>query len=214
MPEQVPLQVEKRTVLGKKVRQLRRQGVLPANIFGGHRASIPIQLDAHELERMLKTYGHTTIFRVKVPGAAEDTVLIRHVQRAPTSGAIQHVDFLHVEMSQPIKARIPLHLTGEAPAVKLHGGILMRPVDALEVEALPADLPNALTVDVSVLAELNSTVTAGAVAVPPRVKLLANPDEPVVMIAVPRAAAAEAAAEAAVPPAAVAPTATETPAEE
>src|SRR5215469_1265064 len=113
MPEQVRLTVQPRTVTDKKVRQLRRQGLLPANIFGGHRDSIAIQLNAHELERTLKTHGHTTLFRLSLGGKGnEDTVLVRKVQREPVTGAIQHVDFLHVEMSEPIKARIPVRATG------------------------------------------------------------------------------------------------------
>ncbi len=214
MPEQVTLTVEKRTVLGKQVRQLRRQGVLPANIFGGNHESIAVQLNALELQRLLKGYGRSTLFRVKLPGAGEQTVMIRHVQREPVTGAIQHVDFMHVEMSQPLKVRIPVQLTGEAPAVKTHGGILMRQTDSLEVEALPADLPDALLIDVSGLTELNASLTAADIQMPRGVKLLANPDELLVAIGVPRAAAAaEAATEAptAAPAAAEAPA---TPAEE
>ena len=212
MPEQITVEVEKRTVLGKKVRQLRRQGILPANIFGGGRDSIAIQLSTKEMERLLKVHGHSTIFRVMVPGAAADTVLIRRVQREPVTGAMQHVDFLHVEMSQPIRARISVRLTGEAPAVKLHGGMLIHPVDTLEVESLPADLPSALMVDVSGLTELNASLTARDVQMPQGVTLIANPDDLIVMVAVPRAAAAEVAAPAAEAPAAT-PAAGESPAE-
>jgi large subunit ribosomal protein L25 len=172
---------------------------LPANFFGGHADSLAIQVEALELERMLKTHGHTTLFRLSGLGKGKDGVaLIRHVQRTPTGNTIQHVDFLKVNMSEPLKARIPIHVTGEAPAVRLHDGILMHPTDTVEVEALPSDLPEAVQVDVSQLTELNTSVLARDVKLPAKVKLLTDPAEPLVTITAPRVAPVE--AEAAAPP--------------
>ncbi|MBF6590582.1 MAG: 50S ribosomal protein L25 [Ktedonobacterales bacterium] len=195
MSEQVTLTVQKRTMTGKAVRQLRRQGMLPANVYGGHRPSIAIQIDARELTRILKAHGPTTLFRLA--GAADrgdETVMIRHVQRGATSGAIQHIDFMHVEMSEVLRARIRIHVAGESPAVKLHGGILIHSLDTLEVEALPDELPETIQVDISELTELNSSIFVRDLQLPDSVKLLTNLDEPVITVSAPRSAPAEAAA--------------------
>ncbi|HEX6121896.1 MAG TPA: 50S ribosomal protein L25 [Ktedonobacterales bacterium] len=201
MPEQITLRVQPRTIFGKQVRRLRREGWLPANISGGHAESVAIQVEAHELERMLKAHGRTTLFRLTgLSKGSGGMALIRHVQRTPTGTAIQHVDFLKVNMSEPLRARIPVHVTGEAPAVKLQDGVLMHTLDAVEVEALPGDLPEAVTVDVSKLAEVNSSVLARDVTLPAKVKLLTEPSEPVITIAAPRVVPAEVAAPEAVRP--------------
>lgn len=198
MPDQVNLRAQRRTVTGKKVRQLRREGKMPANLYGGHDASIPLQVDSHELETLFKKHGPTTLYRLVIaPDGMEQTALVRHVQREPVTGAIEHVDFLHVAMNQSIHARIPLRLQGEAPAVKIEGGVLLHPVDTLEVEALPANLPEFVEVDISRLTELNSSLYVRDVHLPPRVKLLSPEDEVVVSVTAPRTPAAE--AEAAVP---------------
>lgn len=195
MSEQIVLQAQQRSIAGKAVRQLRRQGILPANIYGNHRQSVAIQIPRIELERIFKAHGAHALFRLTImPGGVEDTALVRHIQREPTTGAIQHVDFYRVQLDERIRARVPLRITGEAPAVKTEGGVLLHTLDALELEALPASLPQALTVDISGLRELNSSLTAGDVPLPPDVTLLTSADEIVITIMARRTAAAEATA--------------------
>ncbi len=193
MPERATLKAEKRTILGKQVRQLRRQGVLPGNVFGNRQhASVPVQVDAHEFDHMLKSHGRTTIYRLVIsPDGGEDTVLVRHIEREPVTGAIQHIDFMHVEMNQPLRVRVPIHLTGVAPAIKEFDGILLHQLDSVEIEALPADLPEALELDVSGITELNSSLYVRDIPVPARVTLLTPEGEPVVTVMPPRVAVAE-----------------------
>lgn len=187
MAEQVTLHVQRRTVTGKAVRHLRQEGVLPANIFGANRPSIPIQVSAQELERAFKTHGASSMFRLVVaPQGGEEAVLVRHVQRAPITGAIQHIDFMHIEMKTLMHAHVPIRLTGEAPAVRLHGGLLVRSLDTVEVEALPGDLPQALSVDVSSLDELNMSILVRDIPLPEHVKMLTGADEAVATIIVTR----------------------------
>src|SRR5262249_27701509 len=119
-------------------------------------------------------------------GAHDETVVVRHVEREPVTRAIQHVDFLHVELSQPIHARLPLHLIGEAPAVKLYGGVMLTLLDSIEVEAKPTDLPQALTLDIGGLEELKATLHVRDIQAPRNVKVLTDGDEPVVKIEPPR----------------------------
>lgn len=204
MPERATLQAQKRTVLGKRVRQLRRQGILPGNVFGNRQhASVPVQIDGNEFAHTLKSHGRTTIYRMVIsPDGGEETVLVRHIEREPVSGAIQHVDFMHVEMNQPLRVKVPIHLTGVAPAIKAFDGILLHQLDSVEVEALPNDLPDALTLDISGITELNTPLYVRDIAALSRVTILTPEDEGVVTVTPPRVAVAEEAApEAAAEPA-------------
>lgn len=200
------LAVQRREVTGKQVRRLRREGKIPANIFGRGRDSRAVEVDTVALKHMLAKHGGTRILRLQLEGT-EEAVLIRHIQREPRSGAIQHVDFLHVDMREKIHARVPVHLTGEAPAVKLHGGVLLHVSDTIEVECLPNDLPERLELDVSSLENLDDTLYVRDLPVPAGVTLLAEPDEAVARVTASRVAAvAEAAAPAAEQPAEAEPT--------
>ncbi len=168
MAEQAKLQVQKRTVLGKAVKQLRRQGVIPANLTGRHSEPVAIQVDRTALERFMKDHGRTTLINMAIPGTAEQTAMIAHVQREPVSGKIQHVDFMQIEMNQPMKVRVPIHVEGESPAVKSGDGILLHLRNDIEVEALPSDLPESLTIDVSGLEKVDDAVYMRDINLPPR----------------------------------------------
>ena len=202
MPEQVKFAVAPREITGKKVRQLRRRGILPGNIFGHGRESRPIQFDAHEFSKFLKGHGPTTLLSLTLDSGAAETAVVRHVQHDPRTNAIQHVDFMHIEMSEPIKVAIPIRLTGESPAVKNFDGVMLQLLETLEVESLPANLPNAVALDISDMAEMKETRYVRDLRVPPSVTVLTDADEPVVKIEPPRivveevAPAAAAAAEA------------------
>ncbi|MGZ3598451.1 MAG: 50S ribosomal protein L25 [Ktedonobacterales bacterium] len=183
MPDQVTFAAQKREVFGKAVKRLRRSGIIPGNIYGHNRPSVPVQLNGHDFELFLRRHAATTLLRLTLDGGgAPETALIRHVQHEPVTGAIQHVDFLHVMLSESIKARIPVRLEGESPAVRNRDGILLQLIDAVEVEARPTDLPPALTLDVSGLAEIKSTLYVRDIPLPRGVKLLTDPDEPVVKV--------------------------------
>jgi large subunit ribosomal protein L25 len=148
----------------------------------------------------MKAHGRTTLIKMRIPGAPEKTTLIAHVQREPVSGKIQHVDFLHVEMNQPMKVRVPIHVVGESSAVKSGDGILLHLHTDIEVEALPADLPEALDIDISGLENVDDAAYVRDLKLPPRVKLThVTPEEPVVKVVVTRTAIEEAAEVAAAP---------------
>lgn len=192
MPEQVKLSVERREILGKRVRRLRRQGILPGNIFGHQRESVPIQLNAQEFSRFLKTHAPTTLLSLKLGRSAAQTAVVAHVQHDPVTSAIQHVDFMHVELSKPMKARIPIRLVGQSSAVKNLNGVALQLLETLEVEALPASLPEAITLDISDMTGLNDMHYARDLPVPPDVQVLTDPDEPVMKIEPPTVAVEEA----------------------
>jgi large subunit ribosomal protein L25 len=197
MAKQVSLQVAPRTVLGKQVKQLRRKGVIPANVYGQHQPSQAVEIDSYTLDRFLAGHNATHIITLQgVGGGSAPTALMRHIARSPRSGKILHVDFLRISMTEPITVRVPLVLKGDAPAVTVAGGVLLHLVDSVEIECLPGDLPDALEADVSGMRELEATLRLRDVPVPPRVTLLSDPEEPIAKVVAPRAVLVEEAKEA------------------
>lgn len=186
MADQVTFTVQRRSALGHEASKLRREGIVPGNIIGRDRASIPVQFDGLEFKRLVAKHAASTVWQLSLGSGARENVIVRHVQREPVTGAIQHVDFQHVEMNQPIKAKVPLRLEGEAPGVRREGGMLLTLLDAIEVEARPRDLPEALTLDVSGMEHLKDSLHVRDITAPNGVTVLTNADEPVVKIEPPR----------------------------
>lgn len=183
MPDKATIQAQPRTITGKAVKRLRKQGIIPAHVYGHGRPSAAIQIDAHDFGRFLATHHGTALLGLGLgDGKADDTVVIAHVQHEPRTRAIQHVDFLHVEMSQTMRVRVPIHMQGDAPALKISGAVMLHLLDAVEVEAQPADIPEALQLDVSDMEELKTAKHVSDLIVPPRVKVLTDAEEPVLKI--------------------------------
>lgn len=192
MAEHVTLQAERRTLLGKAVRRLRKEGRLPGNIYGAKQESIPITISGHDIEQVFKAHGPATLFTLRItPDGAEETAVVRHVQREPKTGAMQHIDFMHIDRSQTLRAKIPVHLTGDAPAVTLESGVLLHPLDTIEIEARPEDLPQTILVDISGLTDIGATLHVSDVPLPRGVKSLTEGEKVLVTISAPRAAVVE-----------------------
>jgi large subunit ribosomal protein L25 len=104
-------------------------------------------------------------------------VLVREIQRDVIRGDLKHIDFLKVAMDVVIKTEVPIELIGEAPAVSEQGGLLVAGLSEIEVEALPSDLPDRITVDVSVLLEIDDAITVADLMIGERVEVLSEPDE-------------------------------------
>jgi large subunit ribosomal protein L25 len=189
MTNQVTLQAEHRTITGKAVRHLRREGVLPANLTGHHMEPLAIQVKTLDVTKMLKAHGRTTVIRLSItPESEPRTVMIGHVQRDPVSAAIEHIDFLLVAMTEKMHARIALRTIGAAPAVTSNVGVLLQLVNQVEVEALPDDLPQSIDVDISELKNVDDTIFVRDLKVSSQVTLHGDPDEPIIKITQTRAA--------------------------
>ncbi|MBI4498772.1 MAG: 50S ribosomal protein L25 [Chloroflexi bacterium] len=187
-----------RSVTGKKVRFLRRQGMTPANIYGHGMASVAVEVASLPLQRLLRGVGRATLVTLHLEGTREPyTVMVRDVQRHPVTGDMLHADFYQVRMTERLRAEIPVHVSGTAPAVERGEGILVQNLRTIEVEALPADLPASVEVDVSGLDAVHDSVYARDVRLLQGVTLLTDPEEPIVSVALSRAEE-EAAAEEAV----------------
>jgi large subunit ribosomal protein L25 len=176
------LRAERRAVVGKKVRGLRRQGLLPANVYGPGVESTALQLPARETEATLRRVTASTLLGLVVDGAAPRQVLVRHVQRHPVGDQALHIDFFAVAMDQTMRTAVPLHFVGEAPAVAQFEGTLVHNLDAIEVECLPGDLPERVEVDLTGLAELHSMLHVRDLVVPERVTVLTAPDTSVAAV--------------------------------
>jgi large subunit ribosomal protein L25 len=171
--EAVKLAVRTRTVLGKKSERLRRQGILPGVVFGGHKDSIPVETDAHAFE-----LG----FRRWLEGLDGDgtPALIHDVSRDPVTGRLMHIDFERVSLTERTHAEVPLHFVGASAAVK-NGAVLVHARDHVRVEALPQDIPHSIEVDLSRLETIDDAVHVRDLIVDTtKVEILDRPEELVV----------------------------------
>ena len=197
MAQQTELEISPREVMGKATKRLRKAGIIPANIFGHQEASQPVQIDAIAFDQLVRAHRATGIIALRQPGnGATQTALIRHVQHDPRSGKIIHVDFFRVSLRERITSKVPLHFVGEAPAVKLEGGVLLHLMDALDVECEAGDLVEYVEVDVTPLTEIDAILHAGDVKLPTSYILVTDPKEGIAKVAATRAEIAEEAAEA------------------
>ena len=200
MAQQTELEISPRHVMGKATKRLRKVGIIPANIFGHHETSQAVQIDAVAFDQLVRAHRATSIVALRQSdNGATQTALIRHVQHDPRSGKIIHVDFFRVSLTERITSKVPLHFVGEAPAVKIEGGVLLRLMDALEVECEARDLVEFVEVDVTSLTEIDALIHAEDVKLPASYTLLTDPKEGVAKVAATRAEVAGEAAEAPAP---------------
>ena len=175
------LTVEKRTITGKKVRKLRREGVLPANIYGKDLESVSVQMPIKEFEDVFKQVGETGLVDVVLDGERRP-ILIKNLQLAYPSRTPIHADFYQVNLKEKVKTMVPLVVTGEAKAVSENVGLLMQPISEIEVEALPEALPENIEVNVEHLAAVDDQITVEDLKVPADVAVLTDPSQVVVKI--------------------------------
>jgi len=178
--EKTVIQAEKRTVIGKQVKALRREGKLPAVIYGYGIDPISIVLDTRSSSRILAKASSSTLVTIELEGVQYPT-LVREKQLDFIRNSLIHVDFLAVSMTEKLTANVAVHITGVAPAVKEFSAILVTGLTELEVECLASDLPESFTVDVSSLTEIGSGVYVKDVVPPPNVEILSDPEEVLVV---------------------------------
>ncbi len=151
------LQAEVREIIGRKVKQLRREGILPGNIYGKDIPSQAVKVSLKEFEKVFTETGETGLIDLIVAGTKRP-VLVHDIKRHPVSDMPLHVDFHQVNLKEEVTANVPVVLTGESPAEKQGIGTVVQVVNELEVTALPDQLPQEFIVDVSNLAEVGQSV--------------------------------------------------------
>jgi len=153
----IALKVEKRKLTGRKVKRLRLEGLIPANVYGKKVKSEALQIPIKEFEKVFEKAGETTIVEL-TEGKLIRPVLIHDVQIHAVTNEPIHVDFMQVDLKEKVTATVPVEVEGESPAEKSGIGTLVQQLSEIEVEALPADLPEKFTVDATKLEEVDQAI--------------------------------------------------------
>lgn len=181
--EQIELRAEKRDILGKKVKRIRKQGLVPGIIYGPQIDPIPIQVDSYELLNVLRRAGANRLITLKIKGERKPHLtLARTVQRDVITRNLIHVDFQEVVLTETITTQVPIHLEGTPDIVERGEAIINQALDSIEIEALPTDLIPAITIDISGLEEIDDAVFVRDLELPEQVTILTDPDEMIVRI--------------------------------
>lgn len=180
--ERSSVKVEARKIFGKKVKQLRKDGLVPANIFGKDMKSVAITVDMKDFQKVFKEAGETALIDVKL-GSEIYPSLIHNLQRDPKRDFVIHVDFHKVNLKEKITTYVPVILEGESPVAKSGEGLLLQTLNELEVECLPTDIPAHIAVDAEKLTEVGQSVHVKDLKVDKdKVEITNDPEEVVVTV--------------------------------
>ncbi len=155
--EKVVLEAQARETFGKQTRKLRKEGMIPANVYGKNFTPVAMTIDSKVFNNLFKTAGETTVIYVKVADKDYPT-LVSDIQYHPVTEEILHVDFKKVNLKQKVEARVPLQFVGESEAVEHKNGVLLTQVEEIVVSALPTHIPHAIEVDISALKEIGDAI--------------------------------------------------------
>ena len=186
--EQIELQTDTREILGKNVRFLRRQGIVPVHLFGHGVESAALQCDVAQLKQVLTQAGRTKIISLRLDKTKKPrNVMVREIQRDSITGELLHVDLYQVRMAEKIKVEVPIILIGEAPAFKSKENILAQELHSLAVECLPDRIPASIEMDLSSLTEADQVIQVRDITLDEGVIILTDPEHMVVKISLRRA---------------------------
>lgn len=158
MADKITLALENRAVIGKKVNRLRREGIIPATVYGKGVGPFAVQMDARTFQDVYRHAGRTTLVELQIPGQQTQSAFIHALQRHPVSRAIIHADFHVVDLLTEITVAVPIHIVGESELVERGDALLNQVLTALDVRALPTDLPPNIEVDISGLDSFDKTI--------------------------------------------------------
>lgn len=182
------LEVTTRQQRGKQVQKLRRQGHIPAVVYGHDRPSQSLDVDGRAFERLWEKAGESSLIDLVIDGQDAVKAIIHDLQRDPTTNRILHVDFHQVNLMEKVTVDVALHFVGEAAAVKELGGTLIKSHDTIQVECLPKDLVREITVDVSSLKTFDDAFYMRDLRLPKGLELKEEPDDLLVHVEPPRTA--------------------------
>ena len=192
MANEIALELEARVVLGKKVKTLRRNGIIPVHVYGSREAPESLQCERASLEKALSQAGASTPLFLSIEGKPEPQLaMVREVQREPMREGLLHVDFLRLEAAKPITVDVPLAFEGASMGAAASGGSVAQMLHTLSVQALPLDIPSTLAVDLATLTEPQMVIRAQDVALPSGLSLAGDPEALVARIDLPREAREE-----------------------
>lgn len=165
-----------RQIFGKKTAKIRKEGKLPAVLYGHDKKTQSVEVDYKEFEKLYRQAGESSLVSIEIENK-KTPVMIHDAQKDSISGKFLHVDFYQVNLAEKIEASIPLVFEGEAPAVKELGGTLLKVIHEIEVKAKPEDLPKEIKVDISILKTFEDVVEIKDLKVPAGVEVLGKPEE-------------------------------------
>jgi large subunit ribosomal protein L25 len=182
--DKIVVTASRRETIGKKVKQLRIEGKLPAVIYGKNVDPLPITLDLRETTKLLRDVGRSSLLTIDVDGK-EFNALVRDRQRDIFSGKYLHIDFLAISLTEKVRTQVGIALEGDALAIKDFGAILITGLERLEIECLPSDLPERITVDISSITDIGDGIYVKDLVIPGAVEVLEDPEEMIVVATAP-----------------------------
>lgn len=179
----LPLKATEREILGKKVKKLRKEGIIPGHVFGKKLETEHVSVKAKDFIKVYSEAGETSLVDLKIGEEKTRPVLIRQVQRDPVRGEVLHIDFYQVNLLEKTTVDVPILLIGEEPEI-VHTGeaVVIQPMMEVSVEALPSDLPENIEVDITALIAIDDAITVADLSVSAGVTILAEPESVVVKL--------------------------------
>ena len=184
--DKVKLSAKIREVFGKKTKKGKKEGLVPAVVYGKKIESKSLWIKALDFSRLLKKAGESTIIELDIGEKDKRNVIIYEIQKDPVTGKFIHADFFQVRMDEEIEKAVELNYIGEAPAVKELYGVLVKSLDEITVKCLPADLPSEITVDISSLKTFEDHICIKDLEISPKIKIDLDPETVVALVSPPR----------------------------
>jgi large subunit ribosomal protein L25 len=188
------LNVEARSQTGREARQVRAEGLVPGVVYGQGQQATTLQFKEIDLVRLMRAGGASQLIELQGLGKQSVHALLREVQRHPTRRNILHVDFYQVQMNVALQTEVPVHFAGSSPAI-IQGALLNHQLERIQIECLPADIPEGFSVDLGLLKTMDDEIHVSDLAEMPGVRVLHAPDEVIVSLTPPRKLEAEEPAE-------------------
>jgi len=177
------LAVQKREILGRRVKELRRQGLIPAELYGRGIDNLHLVVPEKDFNKVFKQAGENQVVDLDVAGQKRP-VLIYEINRDAVTDEILNIDFYQVRLDEKLRVKVPVEFTGDSPAIKA-GNILVKAIQEIEVEALPGNIPHSFIVDISRLAEVGQDFKVKDFVADKNVKILIEPESVIVTIQAP-----------------------------
>src|SRR3989344_1554550 len=177
----IELNAQKREILGSRVSQLRKSGFIPAVLYGKGQESVPLQVPIKDFKKAFESAGESTLIFLNVDGQSYPTI-IHDISKDAISDDILHADFYKVRLDEKIKAKVAVVFHGESSAVKDLGGIFVRNINELEIEAFPQDLPHEIVIDISSLKNMGDQILVKNLKLDPKLKVVAEDEEIIAIV--------------------------------
>lgn len=184
--DKIVISATTRDSFGKKNAELRKNGKIPAVVYGNNKENITVTLDAKDFTKAFASAGHSAIVELKLDEGAGENVLIQDIDMDPVRNEISHADFYRVNMNKTIRTEVPLHFIGESPAVFQQEGSLFKNIEEVEVETLPANLPPHIEIDISALDDFSKSIHVSDIKVPEGVEILEDDEQLICKVDPPR----------------------------